>query len=154
MKLDNCFLDKNVAVKVADFGLMKVFAGADAGPLTTKCGTTNYMGPELHSGQAYDGEKSDIFAMGVMLFMMLTSMEPFHEATPKDKWWLRLNADAAKTLEGRKINMPDSALDLIMGMLREDPTERLDINGILAHSWFQGDMATQNEIADFFMQIF
>jgi len=82
-----------MAIKVADFGLMKCFAGTTASVLKTKCGTTNYMAPELHGGNPYDGPAVDIFAMGVMLFMMLTTMEPFHEATSKDKWYLRLQSD-------------------------------------------------------------
>jgi len=94
LKLDNCFLDENMAIKVADFGLMKCFAGTNASVLKTKCGTTNYMAPELHAGGEYDGTAVDIFAMGVMLFMMLTTMEPFHEATSKDRWYLRLQANA------------------------------------------------------------
>merc|ERR1712166_543546 len=47
LKLENVFLGKNVDMKVADFGLMKIFSGEGGDVLKTKCGTPNYMGPEL-----------------------------------------------------------------------------------------------------------
>ena len=47
LKLENCFLDKDVQVKIADFGLSKVFAGPQGSVLQTKCGTINYMAPEI-----------------------------------------------------------------------------------------------------------
>jgi len=47
MKLENCFLDSEVKVKIADFGLHKVFEGEDTTALRTRCGTVNYMAPEL-----------------------------------------------------------------------------------------------------------
>jgi len=78
-------------MKVADFGLMKIFSGEGGDILKTKCGTPNYMGPELvklASGQEYDGECSDIFAAGVMLFMMLSGKQPFNEAG--DVWYSRI----------------------------------------------------------------
>lgn len=91
LKLENVFLSKETEVKVADFGLMKIFAGNGAEVLKTKCGTANYMGPELvglSHGDTYDGEASDIFAAGVMLFMMLTGKQPFNEAG--DIWYSRI----------------------------------------------------------------
>ena len=91
LKLENVFLSKDTDVKVADFGLMKIFSGNGAEALKTKCGTANYMGPELvglAAGETYDGEASDIFAAGVMLFMMLSGKQPFNEAG--DIWYSRI----------------------------------------------------------------
>jgi serine/threonine protein kinase len=39
LKLENCFLDKNVVLKLADFGLAKFYAGASGSKLSTECGT-------------------------------------------------------------------------------------------------------------------
>lgn len=47
LKLENCFLDKNVVLKLADFGLAKMFAGPNGSALQTECGTPQYMAPEI-----------------------------------------------------------------------------------------------------------
>ena len=47
LKLENIFLDENVQTKVADFGLMKFFAGENAEICKTQIGTPTYMAPEL-----------------------------------------------------------------------------------------------------------
>jgi serine/threonine protein kinase len=55
LKLENCFLDKDVNIKVADFGLAQAFAGPSGKALMTKCGTPNYMGPEMNGEDEYAG---------------------------------------------------------------------------------------------------
>jgi serine/threonine protein kinase len=47
IKLENIFLTETAEVKIADFGLNKIFEGEDAEVLKTKCGTPNYMAPEM-----------------------------------------------------------------------------------------------------------
>jgi len=65
MKLENCFLDKDCRLKIADFGLQKAFSGPYGGQLKTRVGTPNYMAPELLSGkEPYNGPAVDIFACG------------------------------------------------------------------------------------------
>ena len=57
-------------VKIADFGLNKVFNGPGGEALITKCGTTNYMAPEITGKLEYAGPPVDIFACGAILFIM------------------------------------------------------------------------------------
>jgi len=82
-------LNKNTITKVADFGLMK----SSEYKMQTQCGTQNYMAPELlgKSGTTYEGSAVDVFACGVMLFMILTAKQPFHKA--KDNWYKAFIAD-------------------------------------------------------------
>ena len=79
LKLENCFIGADFGVKIGDLGMKKFFGGEDK--LTTQCGTRAYMAPELTGEKKeYDGEAVDIFALGMMLFMMMTcrplQMEP------------------------------------------------------------------------------
>jgi serine/threonine protein kinase len=71
LKLENCFLDENFRVKIGDFGLLTVL---ENGALETQCGTAAYMAPELVGDEdlKYEGKPVDIYALGVMLFMILT----------------------------------------------------------------------------------
>ena len=102
------------------------------------------MAPELFSGQTYDGEKVDIFALGVILFMMLTAMEPFHKAD--DLWHRRLLHNPIKTLEARKMEgmVDEDALDLILKMIQMNADDRISMNDILGHKWFNNGLANQN----------
>jgi len=104
---------------------MKVFSGENAEALKTKCGTLNYMAPELSGQETYQGPPVDIFACGVMLFMMLTSKQPFNEAN--DIWHQRLVADPVKAMKQRDIAISDEAIDLVAKMVAIDPTERYTV---------------------------
>jgi serine/threonine-protein kinase len=72
-------------VKVVDFGLAKLHGGGTALSSVTSpglvCGTPDYMSPEQGRGLAIDG-RSDIYAVGVMLFELLTEQLPFIADTP------------------------------------------------------------------------
>jgi len=55
------------------------------------------MSPELNGHEAYEGPPVDIFACGVMLFMMITSKQPFNEAG--DVWHQRLVSKPVVAME-------------------------------------------------------
>jgi serine/threonine protein kinase len=63
-------------IKLTDFGLSR-FIDLQAPTLRTRCGSEEYAAPELIMGQAYDGRKTDAWALGVVLFALLTSHLPF-----------------------------------------------------------------------------
>jgi serine/threonine protein kinase len=58
---------------VADFGFAAPVQGrTGTGFLLTKLGTKNYMAPELLARQAYQGHVVDLFALGIILFILYT----------------------------------------------------------------------------------
>jgi serine/threonine protein kinase len=84
VKPDNVFLvrrgDDRSYVKVLDFGLAKLARGADAGPGSRPgivMGTPHYMSPEQCRGERDVDERADVYALGVVLFQMLTGQVPF-----------------------------------------------------------------------------
>lgn len=78
LKLENILIDKNLAVKIADFGFVK---GDCMSSLSeTFCGSKSYAAPEILKGKAYDPMKSDIWAMGVIIYILVTGKMPFDEA--------------------------------------------------------------------------
>lgn len=116
-------MDEDVNIKIADFGMQKIFDGPEGQLLMTKCGTLNYMAPELikeaNADESYAGPPVDVFACGVMLFIMLYGKFPFSEAG--DVYYRRLQKDPQKAMHQRKIQASPEFLDLLRGMTMEDP---------------------------------
>jgi len=77
--------DAQDSVKVLDFGIAKLqITGAPASTLTRAglvCGTPGYMSPEQLTGGDLDA-RSDLYAVGVVLYEMLTRRLPFDPSTP------------------------------------------------------------------------
>jgi len=72
-------------VKVLDFGIAKIL-GSDLPTLTRAdvvCGTPQYMAPEQATGGKLDA-RSDLYAVGIILYQMATSHLPFDGATPTE----------------------------------------------------------------------
>ena len=97
LKPENILLTRDGRIKILDFGLAKAHApaaGALPGSLTTETsgpgaehtqagillGTTGYMSPEQVRGEPLDG-RSDLFALGMVLWEMITGRGPFHRPT-------------------------------------------------------------------------
>jgi serine/threonine protein kinase len=70
IKVESILLDSQYSLKLADFGFVAELSGK--GMLNTYKGTAGYMAPEIHLGQPYSGQKVDLFAAGVLLFIMMT----------------------------------------------------------------------------------
>lgn len=68
---------------ITDFGLGRSFEVFDdaSDVMNTFCGTPNYAAFELVSGIPYNGVKTDIWAIGVILFVMIAGFPPFKGVT-------------------------------------------------------------------------
>jgi len=85
LKPENIMVDSEDRIKLIDFGI----AGDSAARrltyanFTATLGTADYISPEQVKGKRGDG-RSDIYAMGIILYEMLTGMQPFKGATPME----------------------------------------------------------------------
>lgn len=82
LKPSNVLLDDDGGAFLTDFGIARVVSDQNPG-ITTQgvVGTPSYMSPEQAQGKALDG-RSDVYALGVMLFEMATGRRPFESDTP------------------------------------------------------------------------
>jgi serine/threonine protein kinase len=86
------------------------------------------MSPDIENGEGFYGEEADIFAAGVVLFILTTGFQPFKSTRPEDPHYRALNASSNRfwqTYKSKKLS--EKFRDLIQRMLSEEPDERLSI---------------------------
>ncbi|MBI9114240.1 Stk1 family PASTA domain-containing Ser/Thr kinase [Sanguibacter suaedae] len=92
IKPENVLLSTDGRVKVADFGLARAVTEVTSTTTGTILGTVAYLGPELISTGACD-TRTDVYAVGIMLFEMLTGRQPFVGETPIQVAFQHVNDD-------------------------------------------------------------
>lgn len=129
LKPENLLLDKNLNVKIADFGLSNVMT--DGQFLKTSCGSPNYAAPEVIRGNHYAGPEVDVWSCGVILFALLCGTLPFDDENIPNLF---------KKIKGGVYTLPnhlsEGSRDLIPKMLVVSPNLRITIPEIRAHPWF------------------
>ncbi len=129
IKIDNLLLDRNLDLKLIDFGLSTKYR--DDRLLSQPCGTVVYAAPEVLDCREYHGMLADVWSSGIVLFGMLSGFLPFGD--PDDEINKKL------ILKG-KINFPNflsrEVKDLLKHMLDINPLNRYTLEDIIAHPWF------------------
>ena len=146
LKLENVLLDERCRVKLGDFGFTREYERGTY--METFCGTTGYASPEMLLGKKYLGPEVDVWSLGIILYCLLTGTLPFDDDDEsvmrdiiiqgdfEDPEWLSKGAFTALTIQIYKPNLCLDARNLIQNILVKDPTKRLTIPQILAHTWF------------------
>ena len=81
VKPENLMVTRDGVVKVADFGLARAFADAQITEAGNVIGTVQYLAPEQLQGEPAD-PRTDLYALGVVAFELLTGRLPFTGETP------------------------------------------------------------------------
>lgn len=129
LKLENILLAdrKKLIVKLTDFGFVREFNPYKRLLLSTVCGTTAYMAPEMLKLEKYSGFAVDIWSMGVILYAMVFGELPFDDDDDMQMKLKIINDDPVLPME----NVDPHALELIQKMLLKDPAARPSVLEIL-----------------------
>lgn len=130
IKTQNLFRMKTGDVKLGDFGISKVIEDT-ATKATALQGTTAYMAPEICKGEDYNG-KVDVWALGVVLYELLTLELPFRSAHGG------MAATIKKIVDSDFPPLPSSCSveirDIVSRVLQKDQAERPTAEELLAMS--------------------
>ena len=125
IKLENLLLDENSKLKIIDFGFSTCIPNDKK--IKIFCGTPSYMAPEIVMKTEYCGPPADIWAMGVLLFTILSGQFPYRGATDEELYDKICRADYHLPREV-KDSLSPAAKDLIsklFSLTAEDrPTAR------------------------------
>jgi len=127
LKLENIMLMPEDKIKLIDFGLSAELSCS----LTGKAflGSIEYVCPEIIKRQSYNGCKSEVFSLGVILYALLFGQFPF--------------STGDRELDDCQINFPSDVevsqevKDLLSNMLEFDPHLRYTIEDVLKHNWLK-----------------
>ncbi|OBI52232.1 serine/threonine protein kinase [Mycobacterium kyorinense] len=122
VKPENVLISDDGEVKIADFGLVRAVAAAGITSASVILGTAAYLSPE----QVRDGDaspRSDVYAVGIMAFELLTGEPPFTGDSPLSVAYQRLDSDVpapSTVIDG----VPSEFDELVARATARDPADR------------------------------
>jgi len=139
IKCENILLSKNFTVKYADFGFARFVVNpkTNARELSeTYCGSAAYAAPEVLKGRPYNPMMSDVWSLGIVLYIMICGIMPFDDG------------DHAKLLRNqlekrwswhpdKKGKITVSLRRVVKAMLEPDLTMRAPLRRLLQSDWLQ-----------------
>jgi serine/threonine protein kinase len=143
VSLENTLLHADGSVRVIDFG-QAVHVWSPKGPRpdsllrhSGKAGKAYYRAPEMYVGD-YEGTPVDVFAVGVMLFIMTVGTPPWNSAVMTDaryKYIEKYGVTKLLTSWGKAQTMSVGLLDLIERLMCPRPESRISVEEALSHTW-------------------
>lgn len=151
IKAQNILFTESMVVKLTDFGgsakinnkLMKTF----------KVGTRGHQAPELLLRTRYT-KQCDVFSLGVLLFILVTGIPPFKEASYTDAWFRPLCKKPAQygkfwNSHKHRAKLSENLKALIEGLMCYQPAGRLLMGDALAHRWLdEGKMSSETYLME------
>ena len=130
LKTQNMLLDKNLDLKLCDFGLTKKNNELNSGS-GQYAGTPCYMAPELFDKKFYD-EKIDIFAFGTIVWEIYTQKIPYSNCDVSE---IRQKVTKGDELQCSS-SVPNEIAELIRKCRKVNPSERPTMEQIQTMSLF------------------
>ncbi|XP_005112699.1 serine/threonine-protein kinase NIM1 [Aplysia californica] len=131
LKAENVFYASANRVMIGDFGFSTIARSHET--LNTFCGSPPYAAPELFKDEHYYGVFVDIWALGILLYFIVTGLMPFRaETVAKLK---KCILDGSYTVPSY---VSDSCVFLIRSILKHIPQDRFTLAEIKRSEWLEG----------------
>jgi serine/threonine protein kinase len=124
IKPSNILITRTGEPMLSDFGIAKILDTEETRDLTSTgvgIGTPEYMAPEQGMGQA--DERADIYALGIVLYEMITGRIPFRADTPM-AILLKKNQEPLPRPRQFAPNLPQAVENVLIKALARDPSQR------------------------------
>ncbi len=137
LKPANVFLDqrdgRTETVKLLDFGVAKLQENPSFTYTEQVMGTPAYMAPEQLQSAKYVDARADIYAIGCILYEMLTGRPPF-TASSKMELMLKISNDAAEPIARRRPDISKTLIQIVDKAMAKDPAQRFATANLLANA--------------------
>ena len=124
MKPENILISKEGRVKIADFGLARgeLIGSTMTAESSVILGSVSYLSPEQVQRGVADS-RSDVYAVGIVAFEMLTGEKPFLGETPIQIAYMHVNQEIP-SLRSKRKEIPEALDTLILQATNRDPDKR------------------------------
>ena len=139
VKCENLLLDSRKNIKLSDFGFVR---RVGVGELSrTFCGSAAYAAPEIIRSFSYSPFMSDVWALGVVAYILATGYMPFGDDVRNVAKILEFQQRGLRFPQSRQ-HLSEHCKGLIKSMLTLDVNLRKTIQSVLIHPWFTNTVAT------------
>lgn len=145
LKCGNVLLDKDFHPLITDFGYSKYFEYGHSKSQSIYIGTVQYMAPEVIKGEPY-GRKADVYSFGILMYEVVTNLEPYPELTKKELKIFQFQTLVSKNKLRPKFTTPvkEELRNLIEKCWSNDPNDRPTFkeifNELIENKYFLNDV--------------
>ncbi|KAG2235201.1 kinase-like domain-containing protein [Thamnidium elegans] len=128
IKDENIVVDSNFNVKLIDFGsAIQIPQNCSRDEFTIKefHGTISFASPEILLGLSYRPEPAEVWSLGILLFTLLYGQVPFSNSNHV------ISGNWSRPIQPKS----SDCMDLLTGLLKNNPQKRLTVKQILQHPW-------------------
>lgn len=138
LKCENILLSRKFNVKLADFGFARFCVDTDNRRILsqTYCGSAAYAAPEVVNGTPYNPKLSDVWSLGIILFIMLNASMPFDDSNLRKLLKDQMTKNWVFRSRVRE-TLSSSAKSLVRHLLEPDLTLRLTLDRVTQHEWLR-----------------